>query len=85
MELDDRDFRLYPSNVATEIQHQFIAGFQDKSAPVDMDIPTCITWQDVGALGPGVVDVLFVFSMDGSGRASNVTLASGSLTLSRSG
>ncbi|KAF9875144.1 beta-lactamase family protein [Colletotrichum karsti] len=80
---DDLDFRLYPSNIATETQQQFIAVFQDKSAPVDMGTPTCITWQDVGALGSGV-DIRVLFSMDGSGRASNVTLASGSLTLSRS-
>ncbi|GJC84742.1 beta-lactamase-like protein sdnR [Colletotrichum liriopes] len=80
--LKDFDFRLYPSNVATETQHQFVAVFQDKSAPVDMGTPTCITWQDVGALGPGV-DIRVVFDMDKSGQATDVTLAGGSLALRR--
>ncbi|KAF6816878.1 beta-lactamase family protein [Colletotrichum plurivorum] len=81
---EDLDFRLYPSNVATENQHQFVAVFQDKSAPVDMGTPTCITWQDVGSLGSSF-DVRVVFDMHVSGKASKVSLANGSLVLPRSG
>ncbi|KAK6223854.1 beta-lactamase family protein [Colletotrichum tabaci] len=80
--LEDLDFRLYPSNVATETRHQFVAVFQDKGAPVDMGTPTCITWQDVGALGL-TFDVRVVFDIDMSGKATNVTLAGGSLSLTR--
>ncbi|KAL0937183.1 beta-lactamase family protein [Colletotrichum truncatum] len=81
IELANLDFRLYPSNVATDTQHQFVAVFQDKSAPVDMGTPTCITWQDVDSLGSSI-NVRFVFGMDESGRASDVTLGDGSLVLS---
>lgn len=80
---EDIDLRLYPSNVATETQHQFVAVIQDKSAPVDMDTPTCITWQDVGSLGPRF-DVRVIFDTDASGQAVRVTLLGGSLALERS-
>ncbi|GKT42781.1 beta-lactamase-like protein sdnR [Colletotrichum spaethianum] len=82
IELQNLDFRLYPSNVATKTQHQFIAVFQDKSAPADMGTPTCITWQDVGSLGSSV-DVRFVFNMDSFKQATDVTLAGRSLALTR--
>ncbi|WYZ39581.1 hypothetical protein EsH8_III_001495 [Colletotrichum jinshuiense] len=80
---EDIDLRLYPSNVATETQHQFVAVIQDKSAPVDMDTPTCITWQDVGSLGPRF-DIRVIFDTDASGQAVRVTLLGGSLALERS-
>ncbi|WQF82683.1 Putative beta-lactamase/transpeptidase [Colletotrichum destructivum] len=80
--LEDLDFRLYPSNVATETRHQFVAVFQDKGAPVDMGTPTCVTWQDVGALGL-TFDVRVMFDLDMSGKATNVTVAGGSLSLMR--
>ncbi|KAK1656495.1 beta-lactamase/transpeptidase-like protein [Colletotrichum phormii] len=83
IKLENLDFRLYPSNVGTKTQHQFGAVFQDKSAPVDMGTPTCITWQDVDSLGSSV-DVRLVFTIDASGRAANVTLNGGSLSLARS-
>ncbi|KAH0429791.1 beta-lactamase family protein [Colletotrichum camelliae] len=84
IKLENLDFRLYPSNVMTETQHQFVAVFQDKSAPVDMGTPTCITWQDVGSLGPSA-DVRFVFDVANTGQASKVTFGGGSIALSRSG
>ncbi|KAJ3938704.1 uncharacterized protein N0V96_011436 [Colletotrichum fioriniae] len=83
IKLEDLDFRLYPSNVGTKTQHQFVAVFQDKSAPVDMGTPTCITWQDVDSLGSSV-DVRVVFTIDAFGKAINVTLNGGSLSLGRS-
>ncbi|KAK1480145.1 hypothetical protein CCUS01_00701 [Colletotrichum cuscutae] len=83
IKLEDLDFRLYPSNVGSNTQHQFVAVFQDKSAPVDMGTPTCITWQDVDSLGSSV-DVRVVFTIDASGKATNVTLNGGFLSLGRS-
>ncbi|UQC83822.1 uncharacterized protein CLUP02_09318 [Colletotrichum lupini] len=83
IKLEDLDFRLYPSNVGSNTQHQFVAVFQDKSAPVDMGTPTCITWQDVDSLGSSV-DVRVVFTIDASGKATNVTLKGGFLSLGRS-
>ncbi|KXH34634.1 hypothetical protein CNYM01_03888 [Colletotrichum nymphaeae SA-01] len=83
IKLEDLDFRLYPSNIGSKTQHQFVAVFQDKSAPVDMGTPTCITWQDVDSLGSSV-DVRVVFTIDASGKATNVTLNGGSLSLGRS-
>ncbi|KAI8295071.1 hypothetical protein K4K56_000194 [Colletotrichum sp. SAR 10_98] len=84
IKLENLDLRLYSSNVMTEAQHQFVAVFQDKSAPVDMGTPTCITWQDVGSLG-SAVDVQFVFDMANTGKASKVTFGGGSIALLRSG
>ncbi|KAK2738111.1 beta-lactamase family protein [Colletotrichum kahawae] len=84
IKLENLDFRLYPSNVMTETQHQFVAVFQDKSAPVDMGTPTCITWQDVGSLGSSA-DVRFVFDVANTGQASKVTFGGGFVALSRSG
>ncbi|KAL3601256.1 hypothetical protein FPOAC2_05512 [Fusarium poae] len=46
---NDLDFRVYPTNVKDENQHQFVAVFQDRSALIDMGTPTCISWQEVGA------------------------------------
>ncbi|KAL6917181.1 hypothetical protein ACHAPO_006014 [Fusarium lateritium] len=46
---NDLDFRVYPTNVKDESQHQFVALFQDKSALIDMGTPTCISWQEIGA------------------------------------
>lgn len=63
----DLDFRLYPSNVQDETKHQYIAVFQDKSAPIDMGTPTCITWQEVGA--DTGRDFNFVFELSEEGAA----------------
>ncbi|KAH6887495.1 beta-lactamase/transpeptidase-like protein [Thelonectria olida] len=62
----DLDFRLYPTNVQDESRHQFVAVFQDKTAPVDMGTPTCITWQEVGALVGVEVRIVFLLDEDGS-------------------
>ena len=59
----DLDFRIYPTNVKTESQHQFVAVFQDRSALIDMGTPTCITWQEVGA----DAEIYVRFSMDKKG------------------
>jgi hypothetical protein len=59
------DFRLYPTNVRNATHHQFVGVFQDESAPVDMGTPTCITWQEVGA----VVDHRVVFGLGDDGAA----------------
>lgn len=61
------DMRLYPSNVVSGNLRQFVAVFQDRSAPVDMDTPTCITWMDVGALEG--IPVRYIFEIDDSGVA----------------
>ncbi|OAA68550.1 Beta-lactamase/transpeptidase-like protein [Niveomyces insectorum RCEF 264] len=72
--LENLDFRVYPSNIARGASHLFVAVVQDKSAPVDADTPTCITWQEVGSLGPGIAD-RFVFEVDAvSGQATSVTV-----------
>ena len=82
--LEDLDFRVYPTNVAKGALRQFVAVFQDKSAPVDQGTPTCITWQDVGSLGPDVVD-RFVFELDdGSGAAKSVRIPAKNVTFSKS-
>ncbi|KAM0244944.1 hypothetical protein ACHAP5_005851 [Fusarium lateritium] len=64
------DFRLYPSNVQTASQHQWIAVFQDRSAFVDMGTPTCITWQEVGT----DVDINVVFTTDKKGKVVGVEI-----------
>lgn len=43
------DFKLYPTNVGSSTQSQWVMVFQDKSDPADEGTPTCITWQTVGA------------------------------------
>ena len=72
--LSDLDFRVYPSNIRDEAarRQQFVAVFQDRSAPVDMGTPTCVTWQEVGAvLGDGYN---LVFALDGEGRSTGFEL-----------
>ncbi|KIL87030.1 hypothetical protein FAVG1_09584 [Fusarium avenaceum] len=64
------DFRLYPSNVQTGSQHQWIAVFQDRSALIDMGTPTCTTWQEVGA----GVEIPVVFTIDKKGNAVGVEI-----------
>ncbi|KAF5635966.1 hypothetical protein F52700_5279 [Fusarium sp. NRRL 52700] len=66
--VDDLDFRIYPTNVQDKNNHQFIAVFQDKSAPIDMGTPTCITWQEIGA----DAEVSFVFTMGRDGEVIGV-------------
>lgn len=61
----DLDFRIYPTNVQDKHKHQFVTVFQDKSAPVDMGTPTCITWQEVGAVAGVEHSVVFVLNKDG--------------------
>jgi hypothetical protein len=60
----DLDFRLYPTNVKDEKQHQFIAVFQDRTALIDMGTPTCISWQEVGA----DVEIYVRFNKNKAGR-----------------
>ncbi|KAM0195635.1 hypothetical protein ACHAPI_006184 [Fusarium lateritium] len=64
------DFRVYPSNVQTDSQHQWIAVFQDRGALVDMGTPTCITWQEVGA----GVEINVVFTTDKKGKVVGVEI-----------
>lgn len=68
------DFRLYPSNVGSADGRvkQFVAVFQDRDAPVDMDTPTCITWMDVGSLES--VPTRYLFELDDDGVASRLLL-----------
>ncbi|RBR25676.1 uncharacterized protein FIESC28_01639 [Fusarium coffeatum] len=66
IEAKDLDFRIYPTNVKTESQHQFVAVFQDRSALIDMGTPTCITWQEVGA----DAEIYVRFSMDKEGMVN---------------
>lgn len=65
IEAKELDFRVYPTNVKDEHQHQFVAVFQDRSAPIDAGTPTCITWQEVGA----GVEINIVFNLDKEGNA----------------
>ncbi|KAM0553249.1 hypothetical protein ACHAPJ_007538 [Fusarium lateritium] len=65
IESKDLDFRVYPTNVKDEHRHQFVAVFQDRSAPIDAGTPTCITWQEVGA----GVEINIVFILDKEGNA----------------
>ncbi|KAM0263180.1 hypothetical protein ACHAQJ_001335 [Trichoderma viride] len=64
------DFRIYPSSVQDEKQHQFVSIFQDKDASEDAGTPTCITWQDVDILGKGLGR--FIFKLDKDGVATSV-------------
>ncbi|CAH0018740.1 unnamed protein product [Clonostachys rhizophaga] len=79
----DLDFRLYPTNVQDKSRHQFVAVYQDKSAPIDMGTPTCITWQEVGAVS-GVAH-RFWFELNDSGAATRVLVDQGDVVLERSG
>ncbi|KAF4997439.1 hypothetical protein FGRMN_3803 [Fusarium graminum] len=75
------DFRLYPSNVHTEIKHQWIAVFQDRSALVDMGTPTCITWQEIGA----GVEYHVVFNKDKKGSVIGVEIPQLDIEMKRIG
>ena len=75
------DFRLYPTNVGTETKRQFVAVFQDISAPIDQGTPTCITWQEVGAASG--VDYRFVFELGSDGSAAKFTIPSSGIELAR--
>ncbi|KAH7148240.1 beta-lactamase/transpeptidase-like protein [Dactylonectria macrodidyma] len=78
----DLDFRIYPTNVQDETQHQFVAIFQDQSAPIDMGTPTCITWQEVGAsVG---IEHSIVFQLDQDGNAASLELPHAQTVLQRS-
>ncbi|KAF4982476.1 hypothetical protein FZEAL_1901 [Fusarium zealandicum] len=72
IKVSDLDFRVYPTNVQDKSKHQFVAVFQDKSAPIDKGTPTCITWQEVGATAG--VDVKIVFLLDKDGNAMGFEL-----------
>ncbi|ORY70268.1 beta-lactamase/transpeptidase-like protein [Pseudomassariella vexata] len=74
IDLEDLDFRLYPSNVAKDNLQQFMSVFQDRSAPADMGTPTCITWMDTGSVGAGAVE-RFIFEVDESGMAVGLRLS----------
>ncbi|CAH0054544.1 unnamed protein product [Clonostachys solani] len=78
----DLDFRLYPTNVQDKSRHQFVAVYQDKSAPIDMGTPTCITWQEVGAVS-GIAH-RFWFELDESGGAARILIDQGDVVLERS-
>ncbi|KAH8895799.1 beta-lactamase/transpeptidase-like protein [Thozetella sp. PMI_491] len=81
IELANLDFKLYPTNVMSKTQHQFVTVLQDKTAPVDQDTPTCITWMDAGSL-PGTVDRA-VFQLDEQGKATSVKLTTRGQSLGR--
>ncbi|KAH7210368.1 beta-lactamase/transpeptidase-like protein [Fusarium oxysporum] len=68
IQADDLDFRIYPTNVQDGSHHQFIAVFQDRSAPIDMGTPTCITWQEIGA----GAEISFVFTLGRDGEVIGV-------------
>lgn len=81
--LENLDFRIYPSNVVQGTKSLFVAVFQDKTAPVDADTPTCITWQEVGSLGSGIADI-FVFNTDeATGLAESLSVLGKTSTLLR--
>ncbi|KAH8685127.1 beta-lactamase/transpeptidase-like protein [Ilyonectria robusta] len=72
VKLANLDFRIYPTNVQDTSKHQFVAVFQDKSAPIDMGTPTCITWQEVGATTG--IKYSLVFLLDTGGNAVGLEL-----------
>ncbi|KJR83623.1 alkaline D-peptidase [Sporothrix schenckii 1099-18] len=83
IELENLDFRIYPSNVVQGTKHLFVAVFQDKKAPVDADTPTCITWQEVGSLGQNIADQ-FIFDTDSTtGFAQSLSVLGRQSTLMR--
>lgn len=79
IELENVDFRLYPTNVRRSTQHQFVAVLQDKAAPVDAGTPTCITWMDAGSLE----GVPYRFSLDigRDGRLASIAVEDGEVYL----
>jgi len=87
--LENLDFRVYPSievkkgPAAGEAVglYQFVAVYQDMSAPVDAGTPTCITWMTVGEFGSSAVDRV-VFELDSMGVASGVRIPGRGVTLS---
>ncbi|KAI1077836.1 beta-lactamase/transpeptidase-like protein [Whalleya microplaca] len=83
IKLESLDFRLYPTNVRTKTQHQFVAVFQDRDAPVDQGTPTCITWQDVDSIGQDAVSRA-VFEFDDTGIAKAISLPTKNTRLSKS-
>lgn len=81
--LENLDFRIYPSNAIQGTKSLFVAVFQDKTAPVDADTPTCITWQDVGSLGPGIADKFVFDTNEASGLAESLSVLGKNSTLLR--
>lgn len=75
IDMGSLDYRLYPTNVQNSTRRQFVAVLQDKSAPVDAGTPTCITWQDVGALED--VPYRFMFEMGHNRTVVSVTVQNG--------
>lgn len=81
MQTADLDFRLYPTNVEEHSRHQFVAVFQDQSALIDAGTPTCITWQDVGAVAG--VEYRFVFELIENGMAGSLQIPGLGASLTR--
>ena len=77
----DLDFKLYPANVQDKTRHQWVVVFQDMSAPADMGTPTCITWQEVGAVAG--IKYRFVFELDEEGMARRIVLPGAEIKLER--
>ncbi|KAK8096051.1 beta-lactamase/transpeptidase-like protein [Apiospora kogelbergensis] len=76
----DLDFRLYPAIVGeNSLRHEFVAVFQDRSAPVDMGTPTCITWQHIGSTAG--VEYRYAFSLTDGEVALKFEAATGSFRL----
>lgn len=74
------DFRLYPAIVGERsLRHEFVAVFQDRSAPVDMGTPTCITWQQVGSTAG--LEYRYAFSLTDGEVASKFEASTGSFRL----
>ncbi|KAF7541167.1 hypothetical protein G7054_g832 [Neopestalotiopsis clavispora] len=71
-EVQSLDMRLYSSNLVSGIMRQFIAVFQDRSAPVDMGTPTCITWMDIGSLSD--IPTRYIIEVDDHGVASGLRI-----------
>ncbi len=81
IELANLDFKLYPTNLVSKTYHQFVAVLQDRTALVDQDTPTCITWMDVGSQ-PGTVDRV-VFQLNDQGVATAVEFPANGMMLER--
>lgn len=75
------DFRLYPTNLVNGNLQQFVAVFQDRSAPADMGTPTCITWMDVGALDD--IPSRYIFELDDTAVASNLRIPDKKVNLTK--
>ncbi|KAK9413683.1 putative Beta-lactamase-related domain-containing protein [Seiridium unicorne] len=72
IQVENLDFRLYPTNLVSGNLQQFVAVFQDRSASADQGTPTCITWMDVGELES--IPERYIFELDDTDVTSGLRI-----------